>query len=104
MCFVCLDLSDIRSLVDLTMASESGTMEVAKLSTLHTAVMGFATLIYDLPQNADYIMFLNCCTAVWKNLDADNKLAEKLVMYQSITNNKQYLLFTCSIWFSGGDL
>lgn len=71
----------MKVLVDLAMISAAGQgdMEVAKVSCLHVAATGYAALIYDLPQDANFERFYQQCQEVWKNLEADPELPTKLV-------------------------
>ena len=70
----------MKVLVDLAMISAAGQgdMEVAKVSCLHVAATGYAALIYDLPRDAGFDKFFECCKEVWKNLQADESLPKKL--------------------------
>ena len=72
---------EVKVLVDLAMirAAGQGDMEVEKVSCLHAAVTGFASLIYDLPEESGFLQLLECCKNVWRALDTDPKLPEKLV-------------------------
>lgn len=72
----------MKTLVDLAMitAAGQGDMEVAKVSILHAAVTGFAPLIYDLPVDANFKAFYQSCRIVWKTLDSDPDLTNKLVI------------------------
>ena len=73
----------VKVLVDLAMISAAGQgdMEVHKVSCLHVAATGYAALIYDLPTNADFKVFYKQCQEVWKNLEADPGLPQKLVNF-----------------------
>lgn len=75
------DIKEVKTLIDLAMitASGQGDMEVGKVSTLHAAVTGFAPLIYNLPQDADFTVFYECCNDVWKTMETDEGLVNKLV-------------------------
>ena len=73
----------VKDLVDLAMISAAGQgdMEIAKVSCLHAAATGYAAFIFDLPQNADFKVFYKQCQEVWKNLEADPALPQKLVNF-----------------------
>ena len=74
--------NQVKVLVDLAMitASGQGDMEVQKVRCLHAATMGYAPLIYDLdPELSTFEDFYRYCETVWKALQADPKLPQKLV-------------------------
>ncbi len=56
-------------------------MEIAKVNCLHSATTGYAPLIFNLEKECDSKMFLEKCQEVWKELDANPNLPEKLVLY-----------------------
>ncbi len=74
----------VMVLVDLAMitASGQGDVEVQKVRCLHGATMGYAPLIYDLdPEKSTFEDFYHYCETVWKALEADPNLPQKLVRY-----------------------
>jgi len=60
-------------------AHGQGDMEVKKVKCLHAAVTGYAPLIYELEENADFDRLLHLCDSVWRCLESDPKLPVKLV-------------------------
>ena len=50
-----------------------------RLSYLHSVGSNFAALIYELPNDADFIKFDKKCEAVESLLESNPKLAERLV-------------------------
>ncbi len=74
--------NQVKVLVDLAMitASGQGDIEVQKVRCLQSATMGYASLIYDLdPEKSTFQDFYGNCENVWKALEADPKLPQKLV-------------------------
>lgn len=69
--------------VDLaSISAGEGAMEVDKVKCLHAATTGYAPLIFNLDQTCDSKLFLEKCELVWKELNSDPKLPEKLVSYK----------------------
>ncbi len=67
--------------VDLAMITTAGQgdMEEEKVSSFHSAVLGYAPLIYDLKRDSSLDEFLSSCRAVWRALSSDESLPQKLV-------------------------
>lgn len=66
--------------MDLAMMSAGDEpMNIAKVQCLHSAVIGFAPLIFDLHENCDHHQLLERCKVVWRELDANEKLPRQLV-------------------------
>ena len=76
-----LDTKELKVLVDLAMitAAGQGDMEEEKVSSFHSAILGYAPLIYHLKPNSSLDEFLNSCRAVWRALKSDESLPKKLV-------------------------
>ena len=72
---------EVKVLVDLAMIRATGQddMEVERVSCLHAAATGYASLIYDLQEDADFHDLLECCKNVWRALATDKHLPKKLV-------------------------
>ena len=60
-------------------AEGQGDIEVARVSFLHAAVMGYSPLIYELEKECGFQKFLQHCKAVWRALAVDPDLPTKLV-------------------------
>lgn len=79
------DIGSFKFLVELILTSKSN--DFAQLSvnknafaiTLKEACVGFASLIYDLKANHDFSAFTKLLRTIWLNLDADPKIAKKLL-------------------------
>ena len=94
MCYLSfVDIKELKVLVDLAMISASGqgSMEEEKVSCLHSAVTGYASLIYDLKEKDGYGLkeFLAKCQPVWSAVESDPRLPNKLVGILC------YLVVTC---------
>ncbi len=87
MSFSCFgpDMKELKVLVDLAMISAAGQgdMEVERVSCLHSAVTGYASLIYDLDTKDGLKDFLAKCEPVWKAVESDENLPKKLVRFAS---------------------
>ncbi|XP_060597666.1 E3 ubiquitin-protein ligase rnf213-alpha-like [Ruditapes philippinarum] len=56
---------------------------IGKVQTLHSAVNGYAPLIFDLPSRCDFEDLLDLCKIVWRNLEANSKLPKQLADTES---------------------
>ena len=60
-------------------ASGQGSMEEERVSCLHSAITGYASLIYDLKEEDGLKEFLAKCQPVWSAVESDKGLPKKLV-------------------------
>ncbi|XP_048239631.1 E3 ubiquitin-protein ligase rnf213-alpha-like [Haliotis rufescens] len=73
-------VKELKVFVDLAFISAGEEpMEIHKVNCFHSATTGYAPLIFNTPQTADYDSFLKNCELVWQELRSDRKLPEKLV-------------------------
>ncbi|XP_053396018.1 E3 ubiquitin-protein ligase rnf213-alpha-like [Mercenaria mercenaria] len=73
-------LKELKVFVDLAFMSAGDVpMNIKKVQCLHSAVTGYAPLIFDLEQKAGHIELLDRCKIVWKELDANENLPVQLV-------------------------
>ena len=88
-------------LVDLAMISAEGQgdLEVARVSCLHAAVTGYAPLIYDLDRKMDFKGFIHLCELVWRALEADPKLASKLVRKWTSCESVLMINIVCILYY-----
>ena len=71
--------------VDLALISAGEQpLDIDRVQALNTAVLGYSPLIFDLRQDADYTELLEKCRLVWKELETNPKLADKLVSFKSL--------------------
>ena len=58
-------------------------METDRISSLYTSCLGFAPLIFDLKeseeQRVSFDQLMNTCDTLWKAVETDQMLPEKLV-------------------------
>jgi hypothetical protein len=60
-------------------------INIARVQCLHSAVTGYAPLIFDLDENCGYKELLKLCAVVWKELEVNPELPKKLVfLFESI--------------------
>ncbi|XP_052062678.1 E3 ubiquitin-protein ligase rnf213-alpha-like isoform X2 [Mytilus californianus] len=73
-------LKELKVFVDLASIS-AGELpyEIAKVNCLHSATTGYAPLIFNLEKKCDTELFLKKCEEVWKELESNCNLPEKLV-------------------------
>lgn len=66
--------------MDLAMMSAGDEpMNIRKVQCLHSAVIGYAPLIFDLSEDCDYKQLLEKCRVVWRELEANENLPKQLV-------------------------
>ncbi|XP_053391032.1 E3 ubiquitin-protein ligase rnf213-alpha-like, partial [Mercenaria mercenaria] len=65
-------LKELKVFVDLAfMSAGDEPINIARVQCLHSAVTGYAPLIFDLDERSGYKELLNLCAVVWKELDAN---------------------------------
>jgi len=76
-----LDVKELNVLMQLAMTSAAGQgdLEVARVSCLHSAVTGYAPIIYDLKKETNFEDFMKLWKTVWHVLSNDQALPTKLV-------------------------
>jgi len=72
-------------------ASGQGDMEVYKVICLHAATIGYSPLIYELKPNVTFDKFLDILRSVWRSLESDPELPNKLVC--RIEKSRSYFAF-----------
>ena len=75
---------ELKVLVDLALISAGESdMETDRISSLHTSCLGFAPLIFDLRESEDQKVnfddLIKACDPVWKAVETDHTLPQKLV-------------------------
>lgn len=71
---------ELKVFIDLAMMSAGEEpLNIKKVQCLHSAVIGYAPLIFDLQKECDYLALLDKCKRVWKELEANEKLPVQLV-------------------------
>ena len=69
-----------------TAAGGEGDLSHDKLSHLRTVGSGFASLIYDFPEESGFFELKKACTLVWEALDKNEKLPNLLVSKTCMLN------------------
>ena len=73
-------LKELKVFVDLALISAGEQpMDIDKVQALNTAVLGYSALIFDLTPDSDYDALIRKCQQVWKELETNRDLPQKLV-------------------------
>ena len=73
-------LRELKVFVDLALISAGEQpMDIDRVQALNTAVLGYSALIFDLTPGSDYNVLLSKCQEVWKELETNRSLPQKLV-------------------------
>lgn len=76
------DVNEIQSFVNVALATAAGgegDLSHDKLSNLRSVGSGFASLIYNFPEDAGFFELKEACTSVWEALDKNENLPNLLV-------------------------
>ncbi|VDI23600.1 Hypothetical predicted protein, partial [Mytilus galloprovincialis] len=72
-------LKELKVFVELASMSAGETdIEVDRVQFLHAATTGYAPLIFNLDTRCNDLHFIEMCESVWKELETDSKLPQKL--------------------------
>jgi hypothetical protein len=77
------DVHEIQSFVNVALATAAGgegDLSHDRLSHLRTVGSGFASLIYNFPEDADFLKLKEACKSVWDALDKNDNLPKLIVM------------------------
>ena len=89
-------LKELKVFVDLALISAGEQpLDIDRVQGLNTAVLGYSPLIFHLNPDADYIELLDKCKLVWKELDTNPKLPEKLVCWTSYISLGERGILSC---------
>ncbi|TRY96584.1 hypothetical protein DNTS_014460 [Danionella cerebrum] len=73
-------LKDLKVFMELaSISAGENDADIDRLASFETAIMGYGPLLYSLPKDAGFEVFMDCTKPVWDTLDKDEKLLEKLV-------------------------
>ncbi|XP_032991850.1 E3 ubiquitin-protein ligase RNF213-like [Lacerta agilis] len=73
------DINELKVFVDLaSISAGENDMDVDRVACFHDAVLGYSSLLYELKQESGFKEFLVCLEKLWKALESDPKLPEKL--------------------------
>lgn len=81
-CCVCLisDINELKVFVDLaSISAGENDMDVDRVACFHGTVHGYSSLLYELRQDSGFEDFMRCLQKLWRALDSDETLPEKLV-------------------------
>jgi hypothetical protein len=81
------DVHEIQSFVNVALATAAGgegDLSHDRLSHLRTVGGGFASLIYNFPEDAGFFELKKACESVWDALDKNVKLPKLLVIVSFI--------------------
>ncbi|XP_018410444.1 PREDICTED: E3 ubiquitin-protein ligase RNF213-like [Nanorana parkeri] len=73
------DVNELKVFVDLaSISAGENDMDVDRVACFHDAVLGYSPLFYDLKREFGFDSFMLCLEKLWKALQSDPKLPEKL--------------------------
>uniref|UniRef100_A0A8D0H1U9 Ring finger protein 213 n=1 Tax=Sphenodon punctatus TaxID=8508 RepID=A0A8D0H1U9_SPHPU len=73
------DINELKVFVDLaSISAGENDMDVDRVACFHDAVLGYASLLYELKRESGFEAFMRCLTKLWKALDSDCNLHKKL--------------------------
>ncbi|XP_018410442.1 PREDICTED: LOW QUALITY PROTEIN: E3 ubiquitin-protein ligase RNF213-like [Nanorana parkeri] len=73
------DVNELKVFVDLaSISAGENDMDVDRVACFHDAVLGYSPLFYDLKCEFGFDSFMLCLEKLWKALQSDPKLPEKL--------------------------
>ena len=95
------DVHEIQNFVNVALATAAGgegDLSHDRLSHLRTVGGGFASLIYNLPEDAGFSELKEACKSVWDALDKKENLPKLLViahciLYHSLFNTRPVIIF-----------
>ncbi|XP_034559632.1 E3 ubiquitin-protein ligase rnf213-alpha-like isoform X2 [Notolabrus celidotus] len=73
------DINELKVFVDLaSIYAGENDMEVDRVACFHDAVLGYSSMLYGLKPDSDFDAFRESLTKLWKALENDKKIPEKL--------------------------
>ncbi|KAJ8011122.1 hypothetical protein DPEC_G00054910 [Dallia pectoralis] len=73
------DINELKVFVDLaSISAGENDLDVDRVSCFHDAVLGYSSLLYGLPQDADFNAFREALEKLWKALSNDCNIPNKL--------------------------
>lgn len=74
------DINELKVFVDLaSISAGENDIDVDRVACFHDAVQGYASLLYKMNGNAGFYEFMNHLQELWRALDNDQHLPDKLV-------------------------
>ncbi|XP_077184308.1 E3 ubiquitin-protein ligase RNF213 isoform X2 [Paroedura picta] len=73
------DITELKVFVDLaSISAGENDMDVDRVACFHDAVLGYSCLLYELKQECGFEEFMECLKKLWKALESDSNLPQKL--------------------------
>ncbi|XP_048346006.1 E3 ubiquitin-protein ligase RNF213-like isoform X2 [Sphaerodactylus townsendi] len=73
------DITELKVFVDLaSISAGENDMDVDRVACFHDAVLGYSCLLYELKQQSGFGEFMECLKKLWKALESDHSLPQKL--------------------------
>uniref|UniRef100_A0A8C3ET01 RING-type E3 ubiquitin transferase n=1 Tax=Corvus moneduloides TaxID=1196302 RepID=A0A8C3ET01_CORMO len=73
------DINELKVFVDLaSISAGENDMDVDRVACFHGTVHGYSSLLYELRQDSGFEDFMRCLQKLWRALDSDEALPEKL--------------------------
>nr|XP_057905202.1 E3 ubiquitin-protein ligase rnf213-alpha isoform X2 [Doryrhamphus excisus] len=73
------DLNELKVFVDLaSISAGENDMEVDRVACFHDAVLGYSSILYELPPDSGFQAFRDVLKKLWRALDNDKNLPKKL--------------------------
>ncbi|XP_062362182.1 E3 ubiquitin-protein ligase RNF213 [Cinclus cinclus] len=73
------DINELKVFVDLaSISAGENDMDVDRVACFHGTVHGYSSLLYELHQHSGFEDFMRCLQKLWRALDSDESLPEKL--------------------------
>ncbi|MBN3286120.1 RN213 ligase, partial [Polyodon spathula] len=73
------DINELKVFVDLaSISAGENDLDVDRVACFHDAVLGYSSMLYDLKPEADFHAFMQSLKKLWKALESDKNLPEKL--------------------------
>ncbi|XP_055738567.1 E3 ubiquitin-protein ligase rnf213-alpha-like [Salvelinus fontinalis] len=73
------DINELKVFVDLaSISAGENDLDVDRVACFHDAVLGYSSMLYGLPPDADFHAFKDALTKLWKALGNDSNIPNKL--------------------------
>ncbi|XP_071287737.1 E3 ubiquitin-protein ligase RNF213-like isoform X2 [Agelaius tricolor] len=73
------DMNEVKVFVDLaSISAGENDMDVDRVACFHGTVHGYSSLLYELHQDSGFEDFMSCLEKLWRALDSDKNLPDKL--------------------------
>lgn len=74
------DINELKVFVDLaSISAGENDLDVDRVACFHDAVLGYSSMLYGLPPDANFHAFKEALTKLWKALGNDSNIPYKLV-------------------------